>query len=326
LALMAGLAGVLVLDDALGRFGAAQLAIVAETGLLSRSGALRAGFSHLMRASAGSALFLSGTGLMFARTGAFHLEGWAARLSSDGPVPHAPEALALLLAGCVLWAGPWMPHEGARGGPLTTTPESAWRSRLFLWMALDLMVRVFHRPVYSGGRMMAGLTVLCLTATVALLVFVWNAKGRNRANGFLDAAALALLPATAYFKPDFLLLAGAAQAWALIIIAPVAPEKTAETRETGSRHFWGSAAVLASALTLSCVPPTLGFLAVRSWDHLFARTPLLVGALMAGLAVLGLSAIRAGFLNGTRSTRESEVWGVLLILGAVLGGLLPLLI
>ncbi len=326
LVLMAGLAGILVLDDALGRFGAAQLAIVAEAGLLSRSGALRSGFSHLMRCSAGSALFLAGTGLMFARTGAFHLEGWAARLSSDGPVLHAPEALALLLAGCALWAGPWAPHEEAPTGPLTVTPESAWRSRLFLWMALDLMIRVFHRPVVSSGRMMMGLTAVSLVAAVGLLVFVWNERDRNRTTGFLDAAALALLPTVAFFKPHLFLLAAAAQAWALILLAPVEPDQTKEGREPASSHFWAGVGVIAAALTLACVPPTLGFLAVRSWDHLFARTPVLVGVLAAGLAVLGLSAIRAGFVNGARRAGESEVWRALLILGALGGGLLPLLI
>jgi len=314
LAVLAALAASVAVDDALARFGAFQMAALAEAGLLVRAGSARSAFKGLMRVSAGSALYLAGAGLMFARTGTFHLEGWAGRLASDGPVPHAPECLVLILFGCLFMA--W-PFGGTTSADVAVLPERIWRSRLFLWQGADMVYRVFHlSPDAEIVRL--GSWILFLL----FLIPIWTTFGKDRPLDRLSAASLMLLPALAPGDPGLFLWAAAAQAWALTLIAPAAPDTPEAVKGTLHRRVLPLLAAGGAALALAGVPPTSGFPPV--WEALRAlrsAPSIWMFGQAAVLGLLGFTSLKVVW-GRTDTGEEAEAWRWVLFLGTALGGIM----
>jgi len=317
---LTGFAASLTLQDALARFGTFQLTGLALAGLWAQSGGegRRRGFDLLMRFSAGSTLWMFGAGILFVRTGTFHLAGWEARLSSDGPpILAAGTSLALMALGSWILAGLW-PGRGwileAWGSPGGPPPEQAWHTRLFVWQAGDLAWRVFK----LSDAVWDAIQVFALAMFLAATLSAWFSKKRWSLSGLLDLASVAVLVGLSRYGRGPLTLALTAQAWAFGLLLLYGGR-------TRGRSRW---ARWATALTLAGFPPAMGFLALHPLLSGWAQYGWATGVFGAGLLGLGWTVWKIWPRlpdGGDSQAVSAPVWDWVLVLGLGLGGLLPLL-
>ena len=200
---LSGDAASLLLQDALSISGSIFLASLALAGLLMDdtrripAEGVGAPFDFLMRTAVGQSVVLAGAGFLFARTGAFDLGGWKARLASAQALPEVGAAFLLLVFGFWILAGVW-PSVGWQGAAWTDSPavvpERIWFSRVVFFLAAHVAQQVAVSPSGLSAIRLWDATKWAAWAGFAVCTLVClSTKDRRKAWGFLDVCGLFLM-------------------------------------------------------------------------------------------------------------------------------------
>lgn len=349
LAFAASMLGLVLADDVILLYVFWELTSVTSWLLIQfhhdRAEARMASWHALLVTAGGGLALLAGAVLLSLAAGTTRLAEIVAAAPALAQDPRLPGIAALFLLGILTKSAQvpfqgWLPRAMEAPTPVSAYLHAATMVKAGIYLALRLLPVLAAAAPFRWGLLVAGVASLLFGAGKAILevdlkrvlaystvsglglIFVLVGVGSPAA----VHAALAYLVAHALYKGALFLVAGT-------VDHATGTRNTDELSGLRSAQPLVAAAAALAALSMAGVPATFGYVAKEAayGGLLEAARPIVLGALVIGSALLGVSAVVAGWLpfrarRGVPATQAHAVspalWApplALAVLGLALG-------